>query len=124
MAVIRALELEQEADLVVFSDSMVTVRCARGEYNRHSNLDLWERFEQALNGRGKRGLYTSFRHVKGHHTNPFNNLADRLAAEHARRNFALLETPPAGIRTDVRILGGEPFPSSQTRTVCPSEGQN
>lgn len=89
MAVIRALELERLEDLTVVSDSMVTVRCAKGEFRRNANLDLWQRFEAALETRRRRGLKTGFRHVKGHHVNPHNRLADRLAGAHGAANFEL-----------------------------------
>lgn len=91
MGIIRALEIETVEDLTVVSDSMVTVRCAKGEFRRNANLDLWSRFDAALGVRERRGLKTGFRHVKGHHVNPHNRLADRLAAAHAESNFELAQ---------------------------------
>lgn len=83
MGVITALERETREDLTIMTDSLVTLRCASGLYRRHANLDLWERFDQALDIRKRRGLQTNFRHVKGHNGDRFNNMADRLASEHA-----------------------------------------
>lgn len=83
MGVITALEHETGEDLTILTDSLVTLRCATGLYQRHANRDLWERFDRALDLRKMRGLATSFRHVKGHNGNKYNNMADRLASEHA-----------------------------------------
>lgn len=94
MGIIRALESETIEDMTVVSDSMVTIRCAKGEFRRNANLDLWERFDAALELRRRRGLRTGFQHVKGHHVNPHNRLADRLASAHAAANFELVQSIP------------------------------
>ena len=88
LAVIVALEHETTEHLTVMTDSMVTIKCATGVYRRHANRDLWARFDRALEVRSRRGLRTEFRHVKGHHVDPFNKMADALAAEHGRNAFA------------------------------------
>ena len=87
MGVVWAMEHECTEDITVVTDSMVTVKCANGIYQRHANRDLWARFEEALQKRARRGLETRFVHVKGHHVDPFNRMADRLAGEHAEHAF-------------------------------------
>ena len=88
LAVIWALErysgilvdgqLEHE-DMIIRTDSILTLNIATGIWRAKSNVDLWERFERAMERREKRGLATQFQHVKGHGPDPFNREADRLA---------------------------------------------
>ena len=77
LAVIHALEA-WAGDLTVVSDSAVVVHCATGSWRRRANLDLWRRFDRAMANR--KGCRTCFRLVKGHHGDPHNERADRLAA--------------------------------------------
>lgn len=90
MAVIWALERGPERDFTIRSDSMITLKCASGEYRRRSNLDLWKRFDSALKKRRDKGFATQFEYVKGHDADEFNRMADKLAGQHARANFACI----------------------------------
>lgn len=92
MGVIWALENETSESLIVMTDSLVTMKCATGVYRRNANKDLWERFEKAMTFRERRGLATEFCHVKGHHVDPFNRKADKLASEHAKAAFAIAKS--------------------------------
>lgn len=79
LAVIWALEHEAGQDLTIRSDSLYTLNIASGLWRAKSNVDLWERFDRALEKRELRGLVTQFEHVKGHHVDAFNKRADALA---------------------------------------------
>jgi hypothetical protein len=97
MEVQAALEAVRAVDgpLVVVSDSTYVVNCfrdrwwegwlARGWMNKAkkpvANRDLWEPLIEAV--RADAGRVT-FRWVKGHSEDPFNDLVDRLAVEAAR----------------------------------------
>lgn len=91
VAVVTALEHEQMEHLTILTDSIVTIHHIEGTYQRKANPDLWLRFEAAMERRNRRGCVTVIEHVRGHHTDPFNKYADRLASDHARANFALVE---------------------------------
>lgn len=90
MGVIWALERGPQQTFTIRSDSMITLKCACGEYRRRSNLDLWHRFDQALAKRHERGVETFFEYVKGHDADEFNRMADKLAGQHAQANFACI----------------------------------
>jgi ribonuclease HI len=77
--------------LVVVSDSTYVVNCFRDSWWRGwlargwrnsagkpvANQDLWEPLIELYRSRGD----VSFRWVKGHHTDPWNDFVDRLAVE-------------------------------------------
>lgn len=102
---VRALE----GPLVVVSDSTYVVNCfrdrwwegwlARGWLNTAkkpvANRDLWEPLIEAVRADPHR---VTFRWVKGHNGDPFNDLVDRLAVEAARTQTARAgEGPPAAL---------------------------
>lgn len=94
MAAFRAVEA-LEGPLEVRSDSTYVVKCfndrwyrgwmARGWRNSQkqavANRDLWEPFIRLVLDRGD----VTFRWVKGHSSDPMNDLVDRLAVEAAQR---------------------------------------
>lgn len=75
-AVIEALAFVRD-DVTIRSDSMVTLNGARGTWKRNANKDLWSRLDEVMAGR--KGLITTFEHVKAHAGDVFNEMADRLA---------------------------------------------
>lgn len=85
LGVIWALEHQDREDLVIRSDSVLTLNIATGVWRAKTNLDLWERFHVIMNKRDSRGLATQFQYVKGHSTDIYNKRADSLAREAAMR---------------------------------------
>lgn len=83
LAVICALENEAREDLLIRTDSILTLNIATGVWRAKTNTDLWERFNTIMDRRDSRGLVTQFEHVKAHSTNIFNRRADALAKEAA-----------------------------------------
>ncbi len=94
MAAIRGLEaLNQPCHIVLFSDSEYVVKAMqlgwakswqsrgwrRGRNQAASNPDLWERLLQSVEPHE-----IEFQWVRGHHGNPENETADRLATTAAR----------------------------------------
>src|SRR5215212_5191990 len=111
MEVQAALEAVRALDgpLVVVSDSTYVVNCFRDRWwegwlargwttsakKPVANRDLWEPLIQAV--RADPGRVT-FRWVKGHSEDPFNDLVDRLAVEAARTQSARSgDEPPAAL---------------------------
>lgn len=75
LAVIVGLEAINKADkITVYSDSMYVIGCATMGWKRNKNTDLWNRFDKIplLN-------ICTFKHIKGHSDNYYNNLCDKLA---------------------------------------------
>ena len=76
-AVIEALSFDvyQKADFYKFyTDSKLTINCAKGEWKRNANLDLWEIYD--LVSKEKR---IEWEWVKAHNNNYYNEQVDKLA---------------------------------------------
>ena len=76
MAVIIALQsIKDENEITIYSDSMYVIGTATQGWKRKKNLDLWEKYDAVID------LFktVTFKHVKGHSTNVFNNLCDEMA---------------------------------------------
>lgn len=90
-AIIKALEwlhkksgLKQnqlaEAKVQINSDSNLIIQTLNQGWKRKANIDLWEQLDK-LRG----WLNIEWKWVKGHHTNKYNNLVDKLAVNEARK---------------------------------------
>ena len=76
MAIIIALQsIKDENEITIYSDSMYVIGTATQGWKRKKNLDLWEKYDAVID------LFktVTFKHVKGHSTNMFNNLCDEMA---------------------------------------------
>ena len=79
-AVIEALNaLKKPSRVRVVCDSKLIINCARGTWKRKSNLDLWQRYDQA----SKHHLVT-FEWVKGHNGHEENERVDEEANRQSR----------------------------------------
>ena len=77
MAVIIALQsIKDENEITIYSDSMYVIGTATQGWKRKKNLDLWEKYDAVIDS----FKTVTFKHVKGHSTNVFNNLCDEMAA--------------------------------------------
>ena len=76
MAVIIALQsIKDEPEITIYSDSMYVIGTATQGWKRKKNLDLWEKYDAVIDS----FKTVTFKHVKGHSTNMFNNLCDEMA---------------------------------------------
>ena len=76
MAVIIALQsIKDENEITIYSDSMYVIGTATQGWKRKKNLDLWEKYDAIIDS----FKTVTFKHVKGHSTNMFNNLCDEMA---------------------------------------------
>ena len=84
LAVIKALEYAASkgyADVMVMTDSQLTMYCAQGLWRLSSNKDLWDRYKRC-------SVKPKFTWVRGHNGDPGNERADelcRLAMTKSRR---------------------------------------
>lgn len=81
-AMIEALKWTQTqkktAKIELYSDSMLLLNSLKHNWKNRKNLDLWKELKMLLNG-----INIDFHWVKGHHTDKFNNLCDKVAREQA-----------------------------------------
>lgn len=76
MAIIIALQsIKDENEITIYSDSMYVIGTATQGWKRKKNLDLWEKYDAVIDS----FKTVTFKHVKGHSTNMFNNLCDEMA---------------------------------------------
>lgn len=77
-AVNEALKFVQGKEYEIYTDSMLTLKCAKREWKRKANLDLWEIFDE--NSKNKK---LQWNWVKSHSGNKYNEIVDKLAKEEA-----------------------------------------
>lgn len=83
MAVIYALHaISTNFDsITVVSDSQYVLGCINKGWKRKKNQNYWQLFDKVYNRAKKFCSDIKFEWTKGHNTNEYNNLADRLAVE-------------------------------------------
>lgn len=83
-AVVEALKyinsLDIKEQINIFSDSLYVVNSINNNWKRNKNIELWLEIDKY-----SKPLSINWSHIKGHSTNLYNNLCDRLAVE-ARLN--------------------------------------
>lgn len=82
-ALIVALEqiTEHMNSVIIYSDSQYCLGCINKNWKREKNTEMWHEFDAALHRAHQKCKYISFRYTKGHDTDEFNNLVDKLATE-------------------------------------------
>ena len=92
-AIIRAImSVPNGSEILIHSDSQYAVKVLSGENNAYTNLDLIERYRKEVNERNHR---VSFKWVRGHDGNRYNEMADALctkAANDLRKDGGKLKT--------------------------------
>jgi ribonuclease HI/DNA polymerase-3 subunit epsilon len=77
-AVIEALGFVDK-ECIIYTDSQWTLKCAKGEWKRKVNLDLWKKFDEVSEGKT-----IDWNWVKAHNGDEYNELVDKLAREEAK----------------------------------------
>lgn len=81
-ALIRALKaLKKPCQVLVITDSKYVIGCAKGAWQRNSNLDLWEEYDTVAENH-----LVKFQWVRGHNGDEHNERADALAKMAILRN--------------------------------------
>lgn len=83
MAVIYALHaISTDFDsITVVSDSQYVLGCINKGWKRKKNQNYWQLFDKVYNKAKEFCSDIKFEWTKGHNTDEYNNLADRLAVE-------------------------------------------
>lgn len=79
MAVIEALDFVQSGEYNIYTDSNLTLKCAKNEWKRKANLDLWELFDNA-----SKDKKLNWNWIKAHNGNKYNEIVDKLANKEAK----------------------------------------
>jgi ribonuclease HI len=88
LAIIEALDFVQGNEYNIYTDSNLTLKCAKKEWKRKSNLDLWSIFDKVSNGKILNWIW-----VKAHNGNVYNEIVDKMAKNEAKniKNKNLVE---------------------------------
>jgi ribonuclease HI len=79
-AVIEALSFNENINSYkIYTDSKLVLHCAKKEWKRKANLDLWEIYDTVSSGKE-----IEWEWVKAHNGNHYNELVDELAQNVAR----------------------------------------
>jgi ribonuclease HI len=74
-AVIEALkEFGKHKKIKIISDSTYVINCAKGEFKRKKNVDLWKIYDEV-----SKDVEVVFEKVKAHSGDTYNELVDKLA---------------------------------------------
>jgi len=79
-AVIEGLKFSQNKEYTIYTDSQLTMNCARGTWKRKQNLDLWRQYDKVSLNKELKYVY-----VKAHNGDEYNELVDKLARNEARK---------------------------------------
>lgn len=69
--------IKSPSNILIVTDYRNLSEGATGNFQRHSNLNIWAIIDKAM----KFHLKVDFEWVKGHEDNPLNQIADKLAVE-------------------------------------------
>jgi len=88
LAVIEALDFVQGNEYNIYTDSNLTLKCAKKEWKRKSNIDLWTLFDKVSSGKKLNWFW-----VKAHNGNRYNEIVDKMAKNEAKniKNKNLVE---------------------------------
>jgi len=85
MAVLHAMRYAETIGApspIIRTDSMLTVKCAKGQWRRRANRDLWSDYDSAA-----RRVRPVMEWVRGHASDPGNVRADELCTIAMRRRW-------------------------------------
>lgn len=88
LAVIEALKFVQGNEYNIYTDSNLTLKCAKNEWKRKANTDLWSIFDKVSHGKKLNWFW-----VKAHNGNKYNEIVDQMAKNEAKiiKNKNLVE---------------------------------
>jgi ribonuclease HI len=81
LAVINVLKNRPDASVYnINTDSQLVIKCAKGQWKRKANTDLWNLYDVV-----SKGKTISYTWVRGHSGNKYNHFVDTLARDYAKQ---------------------------------------
>lgn len=80
IAVIEGIKAVSDEKVCIYTDSQYVIKCAKGEFKRHKNKDLWKTYDEV-----SKNKIVSFEWVKGHNGDINNEKVDLLAKNEAKK---------------------------------------
>ena len=82
-AVIIALRLIKKPynTVIIYTDSQYVIGCATLGWKRKKNVKLWQEFDKQFSRVSELCSNITFKHVKGHNGNQWNEYVDKLAVK-------------------------------------------
>jgi ribonuclease HI len=77
-AVLESLKFSDKKNITIYSDSKLTINCAKKLWNRKSNLDLWDMFDNLSKNKIIEWIW-----VKAHNGDKYNEIVDKIARKEA-----------------------------------------
>jgi ribonuclease HI len=65
--------------VTIYSDSMYVIECAKGNWKRNKNTDMWREYDDI-----SKNNVISWNWVRGHTGDKYNEMVDKLAKQYAR----------------------------------------
>jgi ribonuclease HI len=81
LAIIEAIQFTDKNDIMIHTDSQITINCGKGTWKRKANSDMWNIFDSVSNGKNIKWTW-----VKAHNGDPLNELVDTIARNEAINN--------------------------------------
>ena len=85
-AIIQALKYVKGTEYILYSDSNLTINCAKKLWRRKANIDLWEIYDEVSKNKKINYIW-----VKSHNGNKYNEIVDKLARKEANNKINLLK---------------------------------
>jgi ribonuclease HI len=78
-AVIEALKFTHtKVNYIIYTDSKYVINCGSKKWSRKKNIDMWEEYDKTSKGKN-----ITWKWVKGHSNNKYNDIVDVLAKKEA-----------------------------------------
>lgn len=66
-------------EIIIHTDSLLSINCALGKFKRNCNLDLWLNYDEL-----KSKIQVSFKWVKAHNGDYYNEQVDKIAKNYMK----------------------------------------
>ena len=78
-SIIQALKYVKGTEYNIYSDSNLTINCAKKLWRRKANIDLWEIYDEVSKNKKINYIW-----VKSHNGNKYNEIVDKLARKESK----------------------------------------
>ena len=79
-AIIKALKYVKGNEYILYSDSKLTINCAKKIWKRKANIDLWDIYDEVIKNKKIDYIW-----IKAHNGNKYNEIVDKLSRTEATK---------------------------------------